>query len=50
MTTELDKIATPRTAAMFDWDGEPRLAGVTDIGADETVSSLGAPRNLRIVR
>jgi hypothetical protein len=46
----LNMIATPRAAALFDWDGEPRPAGATDIGADEVVAPLAAPRNLRIVR
>jgi hypothetical protein len=46
----LNMIATPRAAAPVDWDGEPRPVGATDIGADEAVSPLIAPRNLRIVR
>jgi hypothetical protein len=46
----LDMIATPRDVALFDWDGEPRPAGATDIGADEVARTLAAPRNLRIVR
>jgi hypothetical protein len=46
----LNMIATPRAAAPLDWDGEPRPAGATDIGADEAVSPLSAPRNLRIIR
>ena len=46
----LNMIATPRAAAPLDWDGEPRPAGATDIGADEAVSPLSAPRNLRVIR
>jgi hypothetical protein len=46
----LDMIVTPRAAALLDWDGEPRPSGATDIGADEAVSPLVAPRNLRVIR
>jgi hypothetical protein len=46
----LNMIATPRAAAPLDWDGEPRPAGATDIGADEVARTLAAPSNLRVVR
>jgi len=50
----LNKIASPPSAAAADWDGQPRPAGTTDIGADELVSGTGtvpaAPTNLRLTR
>jgi hypothetical protein len=49
----LDKVATPLGAAGPDWDGQPRPAGSTDLGADELVAAGGvptAPANLRIIR
>lgn len=50
-TALLDRIATPLAAAGPDWDGQPRPAGATDIGADEAgTPPLSAPNNLRIVR
>jgi hypothetical protein len=47
-TAALNKIAAP-PAAPLDWDGQPRPAGATDIGADEAVP-LAPPLNFRIVR
>ena len=42
----LNKVASPHAAAGFDWDGQPRLAGSTDIGADEFVTGAdGADRS-----
>jgi hypothetical protein len=47
----LDKIAAPPAAAGADWDGQPRPAGTTDIGADEAGAlAVSTPRNLRVVR
>lgn len=50
----IDKVSSVPSAAAADWDGDPRPAGSTDIGADEYTSSAGtrpaAPLNLRIVR
>ena len=46
----LDKIAAPPAAAGLDWDGHPRPAGATDIGADELALAISTPRNLRVVR
>jgi hypothetical protein len=51
-TALLNKIAMPLAAAGADWDGQPRPAGSTDIGADEvgTLAVPTAPANLRIVQ
>jgi hypothetical protein len=51
-TAALNKIAAPPAAAPFDWDGQPRPAGATDIGADEAVPFAPPvpPLNFRIVR
>jgi hypothetical protein len=47
----LDKIAGPPAAAAFDWDGQPRPSGSTDIGADEAATlTISTPQNVRIVR
>ena len=46
----LDKIAAPPAAAGLDWDGHPRPAGGTDIGADEAGTPVSTPRNLRVLR
>jgi hypothetical protein len=50
----LNKVASPPAAAGFDWDGQPRLAGSTDIGADELVTGSGtvptAPTNFQVIR
>lgn len=35
--------AVPVAAAGMDWDGEPRLQGVPDLGADETTIAAAAP-------
>jgi len=47
----LDKVATPPSSAMTDWDGDVRPAGATDVGADELfpLAAPAAPRGLRIV-
>jgi hypothetical protein len=47
-----DTIASPPASAGPDWDGQPRLPGSTDIGADEAASTSvpSTPQNLRIVR
>jgi hypothetical protein len=47
----LDQIQSPVAAAGADWDGEPRPAGSTDIGADEYRQGAPprAPVNLRVV-
>lgn len=49
-TVLLDQVASPAPAAGFDWDGEARPSGATDIGADEHRPSTppSAPVNLRI--
>jgi hypothetical protein len=51
-TSLLDKIGSPLPAAGVDWDGQPRPAGATDVGADERTASVTptVPQNLRIVR
>jgi hypothetical protein len=51
-TALLNKIAAPLAAAGTDWDGQPRPAGSTDIGADEfaPLAVPTAPENLRIVK
>jgi hypothetical protein len=49
-TPLLNRVAAPPAAAALDWDGQPRPAGATDIGADEAGTPLAAPTNLRIVR
>jgi hypothetical protein len=51
-TALLNKIASPLAAAGADWDGQPRPAGSTDIGADEfgTLAVPSAPLNFRIVK
>jgi hypothetical protein len=50
----LNKVTSPPAAAGFDWDGQPRLAGSTDIGADELVTGSGtvptAPTNFQVIR
>jgi hypothetical protein len=49
----LNKVASPPAAAATDWDGQPRPAGSTDLGADELVPSgplPTAPTNLRVTR
>jgi hypothetical protein len=50
-TAALDKVATPLSSAMTDWDGDVRPAGATDVGADERfpLQAPPAPRGLRIV-
>jgi hypothetical protein len=46
----IDRIGAPDPAAPLDWDGHPRPAGATDIGADEHLSSAPiAPANFRIL-
>ncbi len=51
-TVLLDKIAAPPAAAGLDWDGHPRPAGLTDVGADEAGAAMPitTPQNLRVVR
>jgi hypothetical protein len=49
-TVLLNKIASPPAAAGFDWDGQPRPAGATDLGADEAGTPITSPRNLRVVQ
>jgi hypothetical protein len=49
-TALLNKVATPPSAAGLDWDGQPRPAGSSEIGADESVAAPSAPTNLRITR
>jgi hypothetical protein len=46
-----DKVASPPASAGPDWDGQPRLPGSTDIGADEAAAAPipSTPQNLRIV-
>ena len=50
----IDKVAAPLANAGLDWDGQPRPAGITDLGADEYGATGGtvppAPQNLRIIR
>jgi hypothetical protein len=50
-TALIDRIGVPSAAAGTDWDGEPRPAGSTDIGADEHRAGTPpqAPANFRIV-
>ena len=53
-TVVIDKVAAPLANAGLDWDGQPRPAGITDLGADEYGATGGtvppAPQNLRIIR
>jgi hypothetical protein len=52
-TAVLNKVTAPGAAGV-DWDGQPRPAGIADIGADEystgtTPTAPVSPVNLRIV-
>ena len=51
-TAVMNKIVTPPSAALLDWDGQSRPAGATDIGADEALAGAApaAPLNLRVIR
>jgi hypothetical protein len=49
-TVLLNQVISVPTSAPLDWDGQPRPAGSTDIGADERTAALpGAVKNLRVV-
>jgi hypothetical protein len=51
-TALINKVSAPPAAAATDWDGQPRPAGATDIGADEYIPAgppPNTPSNLRIV-
>jgi hypothetical protein len=51
-TALIDRVVTVPANAPVDWDGQPRPAGATDIGADEYVAGSlvpSAPQNLRVI-
>jgi hypothetical protein len=49
-TPILNTLTTPLPGALLDWDGNPRPAGATDVGADELTGGVpSAPLNLRVV-